>query len=112
MLMVFINDIHSRPPCLNSNLEETLLTYREGRGRGLRKLEGYIALFVCFVTKAVHLEHASDQSTGTFVAVLNRFVSRRNMPRDLHSDNGGNFIGARNDLGGNFIGARNDLTSC
>ena len=73
-------------------------TYREGRGRGLRKLEGYIAVFVCFVTKAVHLEPASDQSTGTFVAVLNRFVSRRNMPRDLHSDNGGNFIGARNDL--------------
>ena len=55
-------------------------------------------MFVCFVTKAVHLEPASDQSTGTFVAVLNRFVSRRNMPRDLHSDNGGNFIGARNDL--------------
>ena len=22
--MVFINDIHSQPPCLNSNLEETL----------------------------------------------------------------------------------------
>ena len=25
MLMVFVNDIHSRPPCLNSNLEETLV---------------------------------------------------------------------------------------
>ena len=25
MLMVFVNDIHSRPPCLNTNLEETLL---------------------------------------------------------------------------------------
>ena len=25
MLMVFVNDIHSRPPCLNSNLEETLI---------------------------------------------------------------------------------------
>ena len=24
MLMLFVNDIHSRPPCLNSNLEETL----------------------------------------------------------------------------------------
>ena len=24
MLMFFVNDIHSRPPCLNSNLEETL----------------------------------------------------------------------------------------
>ena len=24
MLLLFFNDIHSRPPCLNSNLEETL----------------------------------------------------------------------------------------
>ena len=24
MLMLFVNDIHSRPPCLNFNLEETL----------------------------------------------------------------------------------------
>ena len=24
MLMLFVSDIHSRPPCLNSNLEETL----------------------------------------------------------------------------------------
>ena len=27
MLMLFVNDIHSRPPCLNSNLEETLMCY-------------------------------------------------------------------------------------
>ena len=73
-------------------------TYREGRGRGLRKLEGYIAVFICFVTKAVHLEPASDQTTGTFLAALKRFVSRRNLPRDLHSDNGSNFIGAKNEL--------------
>ena len=73
-------------------------TYREGRGRGLRKMEGYIAVFVCFVTKAVHLEPASDQTTGTFLAALKRFVSRRNKPRDLHSDNGSNFIGAKNEL--------------
>ena len=45
-------------------------TNREGRGRGLRKLEGYIAVFICFVTKAVHLEPASDQTTGTFLAAL------------------------------------------
>ena len=73
-------------------------TYREGRGRGLRKMEDYIAVFVCFVTKAVHLEPASDQTTGTFLAALKRFVSRRNKPRDLHSDNGGNFSGAKNEL--------------
>ena len=27
MLMLFVNDIHSRPPCLNSNLEETLYVH-------------------------------------------------------------------------------------
>ena len=73
-------------------------TYREGRGRGLRKMDGFIAVFICFSTKAIHLEPASDQSTGTFLAALKRFVSRRNLPRNLHSDNGGNFIGARNEL--------------
>ena len=73
-------------------------TYREGRGRGLRKMEGYIAVFVCFVTKAVHLEPASDLTTGTFLAALKRFVSRRNIPRNFHSDNGSNFIGAKNEL--------------
>ena len=73
-------------------------TYREGRGRGLRKMEGYIAVFVCFVTKAVHLEPASDQTTGTFLAALRRFVTRRNLPRNIHSDNGGNFIGAKHEL--------------
>ena len=73
-------------------------TYREGRGRGLRKMEGYIAVFVCFITKSVHLEPASDQTTGTFLSALKRFVSRRNQPKDLHSDNGPNFIGAKNEL--------------
>ena len=73
-------------------------TYREGRGRGLRKMDGYIAVFVCFVAKAVHLEPASDQTTGTFLSVMKRFVSRRNIPRNLHSDNGGNFVGAKKDL--------------
>ena len=58
-------------------------------------MEGYIAVFVCFDTKAVHLEPTSDQTTGTFLAALKRFVSRRNKPRNLHSDNGGNFIGPR-----------------
>ena len=72
--------------------------YREGRGRCLKKLEGYIAVFVCFVCKAVHLEPVTDQSTGTFVAALHRFTARRNKPRDIYSDNGENFVGAKNDL--------------
>ena len=73
-------------------------TYREGRGRSLRKLDGYLAVFICFVTKAIHIEPVSDQTTGTFLAALKRFVSRRNLPRNIHSDNGSNFLGAKNEL--------------
>ena len=73
--------------------------FKEGRSRGrIKKVKGYIAVFVCFVTKAIHLEPASDMTTETFLAAMKRFASRRNLPRHLHSDNGGNFIGAKNDL--------------
>ena len=64
----------------------------------MKKSKGYIAVFVCFSTKAIHLEPASDMSTETFLAAMTRFASRRNLPRHLHSDSGGNFIGAKNDL--------------
>ena len=72
--------------------------FREGRGRRLITLEGYLAIFVCFVTKSVHIEPVTDQTTGTFLAALKRFVARRNLPRHIHSDNGSNFVGASNEL--------------
>ncbi|XP_055589946.1 uncharacterized protein LOC129742127 [Uranotaenia lowii] len=61
-------------------------------------MKGYICVFICFVTKAVHLEAATDLSTEAFLNVLRRFVSRRGRPTDLHSDNGKNFVGAKNEL--------------
>ena len=61
-------------------------------------VKSYLAIFVCFATKAVHLELVSDLTTDTFLVALRRFVSRRGLPTDIHSDNGTNFIGAKNDL--------------
>ena len=58
----------------------------------------YLAVFVCFATKAVHLEVVSDASTETFLGCLKRFISRRGSPAEIHSDNGGNFVGAKKDL--------------
>ena len=61
-------------------------------------IKTYMCIFVCFSTKAVHLEAASDLNTESFLATLKKFVSRRGLPTEIHSDNGSNFKGAANDL--------------
>jgi len=68
-------------------------------GATSKKLEkSYMALFVCFGTKAVHLEAVSALTTAACLAALRRFISRRGCPTTIFSDNGTNFIGARNEL--------------
>ncbi|XP_062699619.1 uncharacterized protein LOC134284635 [Aedes albopictus] len=60
--------------------------------------KAYLCVFVCFITKAVHLELVGDLSTQGFLAALRRFIARRGMPTHLHSDNGKNFEGAKREL--------------
>ncbi|XP_058827081.1 uncharacterized protein LOC131687057 [Topomyia yanbarensis] len=60
--------------------------------------KAYISVFVCFSTKAVHLELVSDLTTAAFLAAFRRFTSRRGLPTHVHSDNGKNFQGAKNEL--------------
>ena len=69
-----------------------------GHTRRPVKLEAHICVFICMTYKAVHLEVVSDQTTAAFKASLQRFISRRNCPSHLYSDNGSNFNGAKNDL--------------
>lgn len=71
-------------------------------GRACRISKGYVCVFVCFATKAVHLEAASDLSTATFLATFHRFIGRRGCPKSLFSDNGTNFVGASREIEKNF----------
>jgi hypothetical protein len=66
--------------------------------RGHKMYKTYIAVFVCFVSKGVHLEVVSDLSTDAFIAALKRFVSRRMLCKKLYCDNATNFVGARRHL--------------
>ena len=59
--------------------------------------KAYISVFVCFATKALHLEVVSDLTAQAFKAALLRFVSRRGVCANLHSDNGTNFVGTHNE---------------
>ena len=61
-------------------------------------LKAYICIFVCMTYKAVHLEVVSDETTEAFLACFKRFAARRNCPTHLYSDNGSNFMGAKNQL--------------
>lgn len=72
--------------------------YTKASHRKAVPCKGYIAIFICFSTLAIHLEMVSDLSTPAFIAALRRFVSRRGKVRQLHSDNATNFKGAANKL--------------
>lgn len=61
-------------------------------------IKSYVAVFICFATKAVHTEVVSDLSSDAFIASLRRFVSRRGLCSNLYSDNATNFIGSKSEL--------------
>lgn len=56
-----------------------------------------ITVFVCFSTRAVHVEAVEDLTTSAFLAAFRRFISRRK-PNIVWSDNGTNFVGVRKEL--------------
>ncbi|XP_075151007.1 uncharacterized protein LOC142225118 [Haematobia irritans] len=71
-------------------------------GRCCRTTKGYVCIFICFATKAIHLEMTSDLTTSCFLAAFSRFISRRGCPNKVYSDNGRNFLGAARELERNF----------
>lgn len=64
------------------------------KGKCKSYYKSYFALFVCFSTKAIHLELVIDLSTAAFIAAYRRFISRRGLVRNMYSDCGTNFVGA------------------
>ncbi|XP_076298608.1 uncharacterized protein LOC143217847 [Lasioglossum baleicum] len=68
--------------------------WRTNRSRGGKVLKGYLAVFVCMATGAVHLEFVSDYTADAFIAAYKRFTGRRGICSTLSSDCGTNFVGA------------------
>lgn len=66
--------------------------------RKVQSIKSYIAVFVCFVTRAIHLELVSDLTTNAMTADIFRFVARRGQCSRIYSDNDTNFVGSQNEL--------------
>ncbi|XP_011156998.1 uncharacterized protein LOC105194004 [Solenopsis invicta] len=74
------------------------VTIRQGKRRNSRNSKAYIAIFVCFATRGVHIEVVSDLTSEAFIAAFKRFISRRGKLSHMYSDNGITFVCARNQL--------------
>jgi len=68
------------------------------KGRGRTLVMGYIAVFDCLVTKAIHLEPVGDFTADAFIGALNRFIGRRGKCVHIKSDFCTNFVGANRKL--------------
>ncbi|XP_012268197.2 uncharacterized protein LOC105693064 [Athalia rosae] len=88
-------------PFLNTGVDYCGPFYiKEKKLRNRNRVKVYVAVFTCLAVKAVHLEVVSDMTTEGFLAALNRFISRRGRCTAIHSDNGSNLKGAKNELDG------------
>ncbi|XP_072403098.1 uncharacterized protein [Diabrotica undecimpunctata] len=71
---------------------------RANKLKNAKRTKAYICVFVCFATKALHLELVSKLSTEAFLASFRRFIARRGRCSVVYSDCGTNFVGAKSYL--------------
>jgi len=63
-----------------------------------KEMKRYGVLFTCLASRAIHLETSTSLETDAFINALRRFICRRGPIRQLPSDQGTNFIGAKHEL--------------
>ena len=87
--------LEPEPPFTNCTVDYFApFVIKEGR----RQLKRYGVLFTSMASRAVHIEVAAVLETDSFINALRRFLVRRGPTRQLHSDQGTNFIGAKREL--------------
>ncbi|XP_035212566.1 uncharacterized protein LOC118186569 [Stegodyphus dumicola] len=102
------NQLMSDLPSIHVSLVPVFLRYgvdyaasfqiKANKKRCSRSFKAYIALFVGFSTRAIHLDLVTDLSADAFIAALKSFISRRGKSSDTYTDCGSNFFGEKRRL--------------
>ncbi len=66
--------------------------------QGRKENKRYGLLFTCLSSRAVHIEILEDMSTDAFINGLRCFIAIRGAVRQIKSDQGSNFVGAKNEF--------------
>ena len=66
--------------CRLKLLEQILQAQIMAKNKSKRVLKVYILLFTCRVSRAIHLEILTNQTTEEFIEALKRLIARRGRP--------------------------------
>lgn len=66
--------------------------------QGRSNAKRYGVLFTCMTVPAIHVEVIHSLDTDSIFNVLMQFITRRGQPKQIRSDNGGNFVWGEKDL--------------
>ena len=66
--------------------------------QGRNEHKRYGLLLTCLCSRAVHVEMLDDMTTDAFINALRCFIAIRGAVRHIRSDQGSNFVGAKNEL--------------
>lgn len=66
--------------------------------QGRKEYKRYGLLFTCLCSRAIHLEMLEDMTADAFINALRCFIAIRGAVRHIRSDQGSNFVGARNEM--------------
>jgi len=87
----------SRPSTINGVDFAVPLQIQNGIRRVTTK-KAWIEVFVCFATRAIHLEPVVGLKSEAFLAALRRFMARCGKSAKIYSDNATNFVGSQREL--------------
>lgn len=66
--------------------------------QGRKVYKRYGLIFTCLSSRAIHIEMIDSLSTDSFINGLRCFIALRGAVRQIRSDQGSNFVGAKNEL--------------